>query len=832
MEAEASETALLPFILKNGRVDEMKKHIFSFICILIFSVIAAAAEAAEIQITAPGQYETEIVSGRDFYVIGTIKRDNSAAEEPLNIKAELIDEWENTVREVESSVAPDGITLGALLDTYYELGESKNDKTGALLITYVPPELIYNGTDKQSIYNAENKIVVKEDYFAAIICGGGESVGSYYIDSEGKEKITRLKEGKYTLRITALNRDNDAVCTAEREIVISGEKPRLIYNREYIGEDIYSFAEENGETIAQSIPGLWKPSRFMDAPKSFSYSIPAYYRINAEEEYKNSKSVDIVLYALDTSDNEINQALGSALLENSEAELTYSYYDIGAPEIEYDFAANHFKREGQLVSSPDGKFVKPLRSTVFYGDESHEDFDIDNGIVLTEGCKSVISGVFSPSELKASYDSGNYKISDKTDSIKAVITDKKNKVLYETECEPYVIRKNDDGNNMVCRYEFELEITPDEITVSDDLSLIISACDADGNILAASDKIPCSIKSNKAFIEGYTDSYWGKTFCDTVNVFGNSSEDALNADDVILRGDFAAMVNRVFGFAAKGDSVFIDIEKDSVYYNDILTAYAQGFMMGDEERRVKADQPITREEAIIILARLCGAENTGLQKTFKDSDDISFWAKDSVEAMISTGIISGFDGYLHPRENITVAESAALILKTVIWMNSDKTDETISLPESDIKIPENKDVDLSEVELSPLVIEGAVTEKTLRDIITNELVVFDALSEYINLNCPNGLYVKRVGNGLEVRNYLTGDAVDLSDDAVRIIGEMTKRTPGLLIKYNPNTDENIYFAYGKNENNKEFGIAYSEEINEEGREFESLFGKWYLYNNK
>ncbi len=808
----------------------MKKYIFSFIFILIFAVISA--EAAEINITAPGQYETEIAPGRDFYVIGTIKRDNSAAEEPLNIKAELFDGWGNTVREVESFVAPDGTTLGALLFTHFEGGASKNDKTGSLLRSFAPPELIYNGNDSQSIYNAENKIVVKEDYFAAIICGGGESADAYYVNNEEGEKITRLAEGKYTLKITATNRDNDVVCTAEKEIVISGEQPRLIYNREYIGEDIYSFAEENGKTIAQSIPGFWKPSRFMDAPKSFSYTIPEYYNINSAEEYKNSKSADVVLYALDTSDKEINQALGSALSENSKAELTYSYYDIGAPEIEYDFAANHFKREGHLVSSPDGKFVKPLRSTVFYGDEAYVDFEIEDGIVLTKGCRSVISGVFSPSELGAVSDGEIYKISDKTDKIKAAITDRNNKVLYETVCEPYVIRKNDDDKDIMCSYEFELEITPDEITVSDDLSLIISACDASGNALASSGKIPCSIKSDEVFIEGYNDSYWGKTFCDAINVFGNSSEDTLNADDFILRGDFAAMVNRVFGFAAKGDSVFTDIEKDSPYYNDILTAYAQGFMTGDEKRRVKADQPITREEAIIILARLCGAENTGLEKKFKDSEDISFWAKDYVEAMISTGIISGFDGYLHPRENITVAESAALILKTVIWMNSDKNNETLNLPESDIKVPENKDVDLSEVELSALVIEGAVTEKTLKDIITNELVVFDALSEYIILNCPNGLYVKRVGSGLEVRNYLTGDAVALSDDAIRIIDEMTKRTPELLIKYNPNGDKNIYFAYGKNENNNEFGIAYSEEIKEGGKEFESIFGKWYLYNNK
>ncbi len=810
----------------------MKKYIFSFICILIFSVIASAAGAAEIQITAPGQYETEIAPGRDFYVIGTIERDNSAAEEPLNIKAELFDEWGNTVRKVESFVAPDGTTLGALLFTYYEGGQAKNDKSGSLLRSYAPPELIYNGNDSQSIYNAENKIVVKEDYFAAIICGGGESVSAYYVDSEEGERVTRLAEGKYTLKITAVNRDNNVVCTAEKEIVISGEKPRLIYNREYIGEDIYSFAEENGQTIAQSIPGFWKPSRFMDAPESFSYTIPEYYSINSAEEYKNAKSVDVVLYALDTSDKEINQALGSTLSKNSNTELTYSYYDIGAPEIEYDFASNHFKRDGRLVSSKDGKFIKPLRSTVFYGDETYEDFNIDDGIVLTKGCKSVISGVFSPSELQAVPDGGNYNISDKTESIKAVITDKNNKVLYETVCEPYVIRKNDDDKDIIHSYEFELAIIPDEMTVSDDLSLIISACDAEGNALTASGKIPCSIKSDNVFIEGYNDSYWGKTFCDTINLFGNSSEDTLNADDFILRGDFAAMVNRVFGFAAKGDSIFTDIEKDSVYYNDILTAYAQGFMTGDEERRVKADQPITREEAIIILARLCGAENTGIAKTFKDSEDISFWAKDYVETMISTGIISGFNGYLHPRENITVAESAALILKTVIWMNSDKTDEIVNLPESDIKVPENKDVDLSEVELSSLVIEGTVTKKTLKDIITNELVVFDALSEYIILNCPNGLYVKRVGNGLEVRNYLTGDAVALSGDAIRIIDEMTKRTPELLIKYNPNGDKNIYFAYGKNENSKEFGIAYSEEIKEDGREFESIFGKWYLYNNK
>ena len=116
---------------------------------------------------------------------------------------------------------------------------------------------------------------------------------------------------------------------------------------------------------------------------------------------------------------------------------------------------------------------------------------------------------------------------------------------------------------------------------------------------------------------------------------------------------------------------------------------------------------------MIILARISKAEKDKKNVIFNDGDKVSFWAKDYVDIMTSNGIVSGFEGYLHPTERITVAEATALVIKTFKWMHQGE------IVNSDITTDD---------------ISNSVTDTDIADIEFMENVNLDTVSAFIKAN--------------------------------------------------------------------------------------------------
>ena len=76
----------------------------------------------------------------------------------------------------------------------------------------------------------------------------------------------------------------------------------------------------------------------------------------------------------------------------------------------------------------------------------------------------------------------------------------------------------------------------------------------------------------------------------------------------------------------------------------------------------KPDDYISREAALAILARVIAPEAAESDLPFKDNGSISDWAEGSIAALYGLGVINGNpDGTLHPLDNISRAEAAAII---------------------------------------------------------------------------------------------------------------------------------------------------------------------------
>jgi len=140
-------------------------------------------------------------------------------------------------------------------------------------------------------------------------------------------------------------------------------------------------------------------------------------------------------------------------------------------------------------------------------------------------------------------------------------------------------------------------------------------------------------------------------------VMVGTSEDKLNPDGHLTRAHMAAMIDRLFGTYESADiSRCTDVSRGSWYYDYIAQAVNMGTFTGYSSSRMGPDDYITREQAIVVLARtvcLPAASSSALSR-FPDRNEVGAWAADSVAAMVERGYVSGYnDGRLNPKGQIT-----------------------------------------------------------------------------------------------------------------------------------------------------------------------------------
>lgn len=138
-------------------------------------------------------------------------------------------------------------------------------------------------------------------------------------------------------------------------------------------------------------------------------------------------------------------------------------------------------------------------------------------------------------------------------------------------------------------------------------------------------------------------------------------------DDAITRAEFVAMVNRYYGFVQTTEISFADVVDTDWYYAEIAKAKAAGYISGYVDNTFRPNNPITRQEAAVIIASieaLGAVDDTGALNQFGDADDIGQWAHSAVRALIGAQIMSGYpDETIRPEQNITRAEAASLLYK-------------------------------------------------------------------------------------------------------------------------------------------------------------------------
>lgn len=160
-------------------------------------------------------------------------------------------------------------------------------------------------------------------------------------------------------------------------------------------------------------------------------------------------------------------------------------------------------------------------------------------------------------------------------------------------------------------------------------------------------------------------AYEALTWAVDSGVMAGTSEDKLDPDGYLTRAQMAAMIDRLFGtYKSAGISRYTDVTRESWYYDYIAQAVHMGTFSGYSSSRMGPEDNITREQAMVVLARticLPAASRYELAR-FPDRNQVGAWAVDSVAAMVEQGYVAGYsDGRLNPKGQITRAEMAQIM---------------------------------------------------------------------------------------------------------------------------------------------------------------------------
>ena len=143
------------------------------------------------------------------------------------------------------------------------------------------------------------------------------------------------------------------------------------------------------------------------------------------------------------------------------------------------------------------------------------------------------------------------------------------------------------------------------------------------------------------------------------------SRTQLDPNGLLTRAEMAAITNRSFGCYKTADiSAYKDVAKSKWYYKDVALAVQMGTYNGRSASSMAPDAPISRQEAMTVVARALELDYDSYSKTdlsaFSDRSEISNWALPYVRAMVGADYIHGRGKVLAPLDNITRAEFAQI----------------------------------------------------------------------------------------------------------------------------------------------------------------------------
>ncbi|WP_246318126.1 S-layer homology domain-containing protein [Paenibacillus taichungensis] len=176
----------------------------------------------------------------------------------------------------------------------------------------------------------------------------------------------------------------------------------------------------------------------------------------------------------------------------------------------------------------------------------------------------------------------------------------------------------------------------------------------------------------------FTDvSGWSLKAIDTLSsklILSGVNETTFEPKRAITRAEFATIISKALGLVETSGSLNYTDVVTGAWYSDAVAAVAElGFMNGYPDTTYRPTQKITREEAMVIVARvlhhldskkvLSDSEMDRVLGEYSDQAQISIWSRNDIASSVQEGIIMGINGKLAVKDQITREQVAAMIVR-------------------------------------------------------------------------------------------------------------------------------------------------------------------------
>ena len=168
-------------------------------------------------------------------------------------------------------------------------------------------------------------------------------------------------------------------------------------------------------------------------------------------------------------------------------------------------------------------------------------------------------------------------------------------------------------------------------------------------------------------------------------------------DNNITRAEFSAMVNRAFGYTSKTPISYPDVKEGEWYYASLEIAVAAGYIGGYPDGTMRPNNPITREEAASLLAKLNRlTENESAAGVFTDSAKF-YWSKGAIGAVSEAKLMGGYpDGSFGNNKFIKRGEAVASLDRTLQYrgkvVQAVTVNDTLSDAETTLTFMTNEEI--------------------------------------------------------------------------------------------------------------------------------------------
>ena len=269
---------------------------------------------------------------------------------------------------------------------------------------------------------------------------------------------------------------------------------------------------------------------------------------------------------------------------------------------------------------------------------------------------------------------------------------------------------------------------------------------------------------------GDTAGHWAESSIERWSGHGiiQGSNGQFDPNGQLTCAQLATILAKLLKLPAAKDAGFTDNTADAWYYDAINRCAAAGILNGNGDGTVTPEAPITRERAMVMLARALGIEpirKPDLTK-YTDAAQVSAYAQGYVAALIEAGIVGGVTAdELAPQDNINRA-STVTILDRAISTYADKAGATVKADGKGIVLVVADDVTVTG-DVDKLLVPADNVDVTVSGSknIDDITVTGDNSKVILNNSTANDVTLDGKNTELETKNGSKVENVSVTEDA-------------------------------------------------------------------